>query len=247
MEKIKIDINADVGEGIKAEEQFIPYLSSCSIACGGHFGDEESIRKTLMIAKHFKVRVGAHPSFPDKENFGRKPMDISPDELQKSIEDQLILFRTVLDSEGMELNHIKAHGALYNLAARDELIANVFVDACSNVFRDYKLYLPYNSAVESVALERGVAFVNEAFGDRSYNVDGSLVQRSLPGSVLNKPLEIFRQIEKIALEKQTRSMDGEEIKMQGETYCIHGDNPKAKYILQYIDTALEIHDKLEKA
>lgn len=247
MEKIKIDINADVGEGIEAEEQFIPYLSSCSIACGGHYGNADSIRKTLMIAKHFNVKVGAHPSFPDRENFGRKVMDIFPDDLQNSIEEQLTLFKTVLDDEGMTMNHIKAHGALYNLAARDELIANVFLDACSKVFSDYTLYLPYNSILEAVAMERGVAFVNEAFGDRAYDFDGSLVNRSVPGSVLNRALEIFRQIEKIALDKEIVAINGAIIKIQGESYCIHGDNPKAKHILHYINTALEIHDKLEKA
>ena len=245
METILIDLNADVGEGIETEEEYMPFLSSCSIACGGHYGDRESMRKSMMLAKHFGVRIGAHPSYPDKENFGRKIMDIDFDTLEQSIVSQLEEFKAVMEEEGMELNHIKAHGALYNKAAEDAVTAHVFIDACNRVFSDYQLYVPFNSVMENVALERGVRFLNEVFGDRAYNKSGGLVKRTKSGAVLHNPLDILMQIESIALNQQVTTMSGKTIEMHGETFCIHGDNPNAKDVLHYLRTAWEHNGQIE--
>ncbi|MDX1445650.1 5-oxoprolinase subunit PxpA [Lishizhenia sp.] len=244
MDSVHIDLNADVGEGIETEEDYMPFLSSCSIACGGHYGDHESMRKSMMLAKHFGVRIGAHPSYPDKENFGRKVMEIDFSALEQSIVDQLEAFKSVMEEENMELNHIKAHGALYNKAAEDAVTAHVFIDACNRVFEDYLLYVPFNSVMESVALERGVHFMNEAFGDRAYNASGLLVKRSKSGAVLQNPLDILMQIENIALHHQVKTKGGKTIEMQGETFCIHGDNPNAKDVLHYLRTAWEQNEQI---
>lgn len=244
METVHIDLNADVGEGVETEEDYMPFLSSCSIACGGHYGDHESMRKSIILAQHFGVKIGAHPSYPDKENFGRKVLEIDHETLEKSIVEQLLAFREVLDEENANLHHIKAHGALYNKAAEDAVIAHVFIDACNQVFDDYCLYVPFNSVMESVALERGVRFLNEAFGDRAYNKSGLLVKRTKSGAVLHNPLDILMQIEKIALQHQVLTKSGKTIEMHGETFCIHGDNPNAKDVLHYLRTAWEQSEKI---
>ena len=152
-----IDINCDVGEGIENEHLLMPHISSCNIACGGHFGDEISIDKTIQLAIKNNVLIGAHPSFPDKENFGRKVMNLSKEQLQKSIENQLELFQNRLNFVGQKLHHIKPHGALYNLIAVDKNVAKTFLKAIEKYRKEAFLYVPYNSIIEKLAIEKEAA------------------------------------------------------------------------------------------
>ena len=172
---MKIDINCDVGEGIASEHLLMPYISSCNIACGGHFGDVNSIDKTIKLAIKNNVKIGAHPSFPDKENFGRKLIQISDEEFTNSIQKQLNLFLDSLSLFGKKLHHIKPHGALYNAIAIDEKLANLFIDVTRNYLKDAFLYVPYNSVIERIALKNNINIKYEAFADRNYNNDLTLV------------------------------------------------------------------------
>ena len=156
MQKTVIDINVDVGEGINNETQLFPYISSCNIACGGHAGDTETMRSVVKLAKQYHVKIGAHPSFPDKEGFGRKTMDISCAALYTSIKAQIDDLISVLREEHMRLNHIKPHGALYNLAAIDAKCASVIIEVMKSILLPVKLYVPYNSVIEKMAIENNI-------------------------------------------------------------------------------------------
>ncbi len=233
---MKIDINCDVGEGIANEHLLMPYISSCNIACGGHFGDAISIDKTIKIAIGNNVLVGAHPSFPDKENFGRKVMQISNIKLQESIQNQMDLFLERLAKFNQKLNHIKPHGALYNLIAVDELVAESFVDIIKKYINDVFLYVPFNSVIEKVALKNNVKIKYEAFGDRNYNTDLTLVSRNHQNAMLKKPLEVFNHIFAMVSDKKVKTISGIEKLIKADTFCIHGDNSNSLDILKYLHT-----------
>ena len=151
---MKIDINCDVGEGVDNEHLLMPYISSCNIACGGHFGDKNTIDKTIELAVQNKVLIGAHPSFPDKENFGRKLIEMADDDFKESIQNQLNLFLNRLAVFKVKMHHIKPHGALYNAIAIDKDVAVLFIDIIKKYAIDAYLYVPYSSVIEKVALEK---------------------------------------------------------------------------------------------
>jgi len=165
--KLKIDLNCDVGEGLDNEHLLMPYLSSCNIACGAHAGSVEIIDETIARAQEHGVKIGAHPSFPDRENFGRMIMELSDVDLTKSLKEQLRLFRERADRQGAKVNHVKAHGALYNLVAVEREKAEMLASLVQEEFRNAKIYVPFTSAIEKVALEQGMTVVYEAFADRS--------------------------------------------------------------------------------
>ncbi|MBT8183827.1 MAG: LamB/YcsF family protein, partial [Eudoraea sp.] len=169
-----IDINSDVGEGLGNEKDLFPYLSSCNIACGGHVGDASSIREIVLLSKTYQLKAGAHPSYPDPENFGRITMKYTKAHLIESIRNQLALISDILKEEGEELHHIKPHGALYNDVASDPEMAVTLLEAIAKFREDTILYVPYNSQIERLALEGGFMIWREAFGDRNYNDDLSL-------------------------------------------------------------------------
>lgn len=147
-----IDINCDLGEGVVNEHLLMQYISSCNIACGGHFGNEKTIDETIRLAIENKVKIGAHPSFPDTKNFGRKVMDISNSELRESLVEQLQLFKQRAVKQRAQINHVKPHGALYNLVAKDKNAAKVLAGVIKESFQNIKIYVPYNSVIERVAI-----------------------------------------------------------------------------------------------
>lgn len=233
MMNFKIDINADVGEGIGNEAELMPFLSSCSIACGGHAGDEKTMRNTINLAQQFKVKIGAHPSFPDKENFGRKPLEMGDDELLFSLTEQLRLFNNVLDSQNGNLNHIKPHGALYNLAAVDMRIAKVVVDLMKHEAKDVRLYVPYDSVIAEQAVLSGIETVYEAFADRTYNPDLTLVSRQSNDALITDPEYAFNHCKTIIQRGKVNCADGSKQKIEASTFCLHGDNKNALAILKF--------------
>ena len=170
-----IDINCDLGEGLHNEHIIMPLISSCNISCGAHAGSIEIIDKVIQLAVQHKVKIGAHPSFPDRQNFGRKVLNISNSELQKSLEDQLTIFKDRVLLQDVTIHHVKPHGALYNLIAVNREKASVVIAAIQHVFEAVKLYVPYQSSIEEVAIQNGLEIVYEAFADRRYNEDLSLV------------------------------------------------------------------------
>ena len=234
-----IDVNCDVGEGVNNEKQLFSYISSCNIACGGHFGDAISIDKTIKLAIKNDVLIGAHPSFPDKENFGRKVMHISKDELQKSIQNQLDLFLERLSKFNVKLHHIKPHGALYNLISVDEKAAIHFVEIIQKYIKNIFLYVPYNSVIERVALKNNVKIKYEVFADRNYNNDLSLVSRNNKNALITAPLAVFKHVFKMIKNKEVLTISGENKLVKADTFCVHGDTENAVSILAYLSEKLK--------
>ena len=233
-----IDFNCDVGEGIENEYLLMPFISSCNIACGGHYGDENTIDKTIQLAIENKVKIGAHPSFPDKENFGRKIMNISDDELEKSIVFQMNLFEQCLHKKNAKMHHIKAHGALYNLIAKDKKTAAVFVNSIKKYIKNAYLYVPFQSAIEEVAVKNNIKIKYEAFADRNYNDNLTLVSRSLPYAVITDKAQVLRHVKMMNDESKVRTVTCSEIEIKADTFCVHGDNKNAIEILQYLQENL---------
>lgn len=233
-----IDINCDVGEGFENEEAVMPYISSCTIACGGHAGDIGTMRHVVELAKHHRVQIGAHPSYPDKIDFGRKTMDIAPKKLKESIQQQLYTLESVLVGQSVELHHIKAHGALYNDIAKDAKKAMDFLKAIETYKNKVFLYVACGSVIAKHALDQGFNIKWEAFADRNYNRDLSLVSRNLPNALITEPKEVLDHLLSMVLHNEVKTVEGLLVNINADTYCIHGDTPNALEILMYLSTYL---------
>ena len=229
-----IDINCDVGEGIGNERLILPYISSCNIACGAHAGDIATINEVISLAIENKVKIGAHPSFPDRENFGRKVLNITHKELQISLEEQITLMQERVQLQHTKLYHIKPHGALYNLAVVDREVARVIVKVVLQVDKSLFLYVPFNSIIAKEALYAGLSVKYEAFADRNYNADLTLVSRNLPNALLESPEDVFKHVITMLEEQKVKTITNEMISIKADTFCIHGDTDNAAYVVQYL-------------
>ena len=233
-----IDINCDVGEGMGNEKEILPLISSCNIACGGHAGDMKTMTEVAQLAKKHGVKVGAHPSYPDRENFGRVSITIEKPDLIASIQNQIKTFHSILSNENISLHHIKPHGALYNDIARNTTLANTFLEAIGSYKNKVLLYVPYHSVIANLALENGFEIKLEAFADRNYNEDLSLVSRKLSNAVIQKPEKVLQHLIRMVKKQKIKTLAGQEIQMQAATYCVHGDTPSALEILSYLTKEL---------
>jgi UPF0271 protein len=222
MKEYIIDINADVGEGMGNESELFPMISSCNIACGGHAGDQQSMLSTVRLAKKNNIKIGAHPSFPDKINFGRKILKIDKESLFKSLKNQIESLQNILIQENIKLNHIKPHGALYNLAANDRKTAKIIIDLVKEI--NVKLYVPYNSLIAEIANKQGIDICNELFIDRNYNSDLTLVSRDHPNAMIKDSESIFQHVNGIINDKTITTIDLKKIAVEFDTLCIHGDS-----------------------
>lgn len=229
---MRIDINCDVGEGLGNEHLLMPYISSCNIACGAHAGSVEIIDNVIALAVEHNVKIGAHPSFPDRENFGRVVMEMSDNELQQSLKEQLLLFKERAALQDATIHHVKPHGALYNLIAVNEEKAAIVVKAIQDVFDEVKLYVPYNSKIERVAQEHGIEIVYEAFADRNYNDNLTLVSRSLPYAVITEKEKVLAHVRKMTQDSMVRTVQCNEQPIKAKTFCVHGDN---KYVIDILE------------
>lgn len=234
-----IAINCDVGEGVSNEHLLMPYISSCNIACGGHYGDVKTMDNTIAIAIENNVLIGAHPSFPDKENFGRKILKMNPEALQKSIESQLLLFKSRLDLVGAKMNHIKPHGALYNLITVDVATAKIFLKAIDKYAKSVFLYVPYNSVIARLAIEKNIRVVYEVFADRNYNSDLSLVSRNQENALITDAVAVFKHVVHMYQHQEVIAISGEKKPIIADTFCVHGDQEKALSILIYLSEHLK--------
>ena len=233
-----IDINVDVGEGVNNEDQLMSYISSCNIACGGHAGDLQTMRTVVKLAKQYDVKIGAHPSFPDKENFGRLPIEISSAGLFKSIREQINSLMTVLRDENAALHHIKPHGALYNLAVTNTSIATVIIEVMKSISLPIKLYVPYKSVIAELAIKENIPIVYEAFADRNYNDNLTLVSRNKKNAIISDSEELFNHIFRMITQRKVKTINGVEVKIIVDTFCIHGDNPKAVSLIKDLNKKL---------
>lgn len=237
-----IDINCDVGEGAGNEGQLFPLISSCNIACGGHTGDASSMERVVRMAKKFKVKVGAHPSYPDKDNFGRASMDIPSEALIQSIRQQIADLISVLKKENIPLHHIKAHGALYNEIAKNAALAELFLKSINDYKKDVLLYVPYFSEIEKKAVAKGFSIAYEAFADRNYNGNRSLVSRSDPQALIKSPIAVLKHIVQMVKHQKVRTLNNEKVKILADTFCIHSDTPLAYEIVSYLSQELPNHN-----
>ena len=237
MKKIKLDINADVGEGIENENELFPFISSCNIACGGHTGNYKTMLSTVGLAKQYNVKIGAHPSFEDRENFGRKILKVDKKELLSSLINQVESLQDILKNQEIKLNHIKAHGALYNLSAYDKDSAKIIIELAKKI--DTKLYVPYSSLISKIAKEQGVETYNELFVDRNYNSDLTLVSRENSNALINDSKTMFEHVKKIINDQIITSINNKNMSVEFDTLCIHGDSPNA------IELIKELHLKLK--
>lgn len=229
-----IDINCDLGEGIANENLLMPHITSCSIACGGHFGDENSIDETIQFALKNNVLIGAHPSFPDKENFGRKWIQITNENLSESIQYQMDLFMERMFLYKATLHHIKPHGALYNAIAVDENLAKIFVNSILKYSRNSFLYVPYKSEIEKVAIKNNIKIIYEAFADRNYNDDLTLVNRTYSNATITDKEKVFQHVSKMYFDGKVKTISGNEKYIKAATFCVHSDTENSVEIVKYL-------------
>ena len=232
-----IDINCDVGEGVGNEAQLMPLISSCNIACGGHAGSVEIIKQVLAFAKAENVKIGAHPSYPDPENFGRQIMNISPSDLKKSLTSQILLVKRLAEENSQGLHHVKPHGALYNVAAVDESLAQLITEVVLEIDPELKLYVPYISVLENI-VQKELSIMLEGFADRRYTNTYTLVNRSIEGAVITDENEVVKQVLSIVAKQRLTTISGKEIPFKANTICVHGDTKNAVEILQALHQAL---------
>jgi len=238
MGKRILDINCDVGEGIGNEARLFPFISSCNIACGGHAGDPETMRAIVLLAKKHRLKLGAHPSYPDREHFGRVTVDMPGPQFCHSIREQLSTLQQIAKEEKASLHHIKAHGALYNDLAGDVALAGRYLECLEPYRTRCALYAPYGSEIARAAAGRGFRVIFEAFGDRRYATASRLASRKLPGAVINDPEQVLDQLLLMYQDRKVQTLEAGEQPIEAATFCIHGDTPAALQILAYLAAEL---------
>ena len=235
-----IDINADLGEGTGFDIQLMPLISSCSIACGGHYGTEKTMRTTIQLAKKHGVKVGAHPSYQDRLNFGREVIEMTKEGLKKTIVDQLKTFHKICAAEEITVHHIKLHGALYNYAGIDPTTADAVLNAIEETELQAKLYVQHGSVLHKKAANV-LPLLFEAFIDRAYQADGRLVPRNYPQAIIETAEKAWKQLYGMVSRGVVGCINGEEIPLVASTFCIHGDHPNSVPILNYINQQCKSH------
>src|SRR5438128_6473003 len=230
-----IDLNCDMGESygrwtLGADEEIMPHLSSANVACGFHAGDPHVMRKTVALALRHGVAIGSHPSLPDLMGFGRRVMDVSPQELKDYLCYQTGALREFVRASGGELQHTKPHGILYSMIEKDEPLAAAVAESARESGRDLILMALASGKYDRTARKMGVRVAPEGCADRAATVDLTLVSRKLPGSLITDPERAAAQAVKMAMDGKLRTIDGVEIAISVETMCCHGGTPRAQKI-----------------
>jgi UPF0271 protein len=241
--RLRIDLNADVGESfgawsIGADAELIPLVSSVNVACGAHAGDPATILRTIELAARHGASIGAHPGYPDLAGFGRRELEMSATDLRASLIVQIGAVLAATRVVGAPLRHVKPHGALYNRSARDPAVAAIVAAAIRDLDPGLVLVGLADSASLAAGREAGLPVLAEAFADRAYEEDGSLRSRTLPGALLG-PDEAAAQAVAIARDRQLRAGDRSSLAVRADTICIHGDSPGAVGIAQAVRAALD--------
>jgi 5-oxoprolinase (ATP-hydrolysing) subunit A len=240
---MRIDLNGDVGESFGAYEighdaELIPILTSANIACGFHAGDPGVMRATVALAREHRINIGAHPGFPDLVGFGRRELKAAPREVEDFVAYQIGALAAIAATQGMRLAHVKPHGALYNMAARDPELADAIARATAAVDRSLLLFGLPGSKSLGAAQRYGVRAISEAFADRAYRPDGSLVPRSEPGAVIDDAQQVVERAVAIARDRMVVAADGTRVSLDVETICVHGDTRGAAELASRIRKAL---------
>lgn len=233
-----VDLNADLGEGAPDDAELLALVSSANIACGWHAGDARLMQATVTAALARGVAIGAHPSYPDRENFGRSEMQLAPDEVRADLIYQIGALDALVKAQGGRLHHVKPHGALYNQAARDPALADAVAAAVLDVDPGLALYGLAGSELLRAAERAGLRAVAEVFADRGYRADGSLVPRSQPGALIHDTDEAVDRTLRMVRDGVVQAVTGETVALQAQTICLHGDGPHALAFAHALRTAL---------
>ncbi|MEO6971160.1 MAG: 5-oxoprolinase subunit PxpA [Chthoniobacterales bacterium] len=235
---LSVDLNADLGEGAASESELRELVSSANIACGFHAGSPISMTATIRAAHAAGVAVGAHPSLADRENFGRRELPVTPNEVFALVAYQVGAFQATATSLGVRPNHIKPHGALYNMAARDPALAEAVTHALLAVDRTLILFAPDGSALAQAGEAIGLRVAREVFADRNYQPDGALVPRTQPNALLHDAEDAAERVLRMLRENVVRTIDGSDLAIQADTICVHGDTPDAVHFARKLRTHL---------
>jgi 5-oxoprolinase (ATP-hydrolysing) subunit A len=234
-----IDLNSDLGEGIGRDDDILELVTSANIACGFHAGDPASILASIRAAKERGVAVGVHPSFADRQNFGRTEMNVAASEIFALVCYQIGAFKALCRGAGTEMNHVKPHGALYNMAARERALADAIAQAVLTVDPRLILFAPARSAMEVAAVELELQVAHEVFADRNYMPDGSLVPRTRPDALLHDPHQAAHRVVRMLQQGVVRAIDGSDVPIAVDTICVHGDTPEALSFVRELRRRLE--------
>ena len=245
--KNEIDINCDLGEGADNDAAIMPFITSANIACGYHAGDEKTMMETILLAMKHNVYVGAHPSFLDRENFGRTEINCSPAEVYELVIKQLNIFKKIADECSATIHHVKPHGALYNMAAKDPLLAKAIAEAVKDFNANLILFGLRESHSIIAAQAAGLTTWKEVFVDRTYQDDGTLTPRNKPFAVINEKDKVIKQLLEIVKYKTVTAISGKKIAMDANTICIHGDGKNAVAFAHQIFSTLKEFAVAEKA
>ncbi len=240
---MRIDLNCDLGESfgnytLGMDAEVIPYVSSVNVACGYHAGDPCVMEKTIRLAAEAGVGIGAHPGLPDLMGFGRRMMKISPAEARAYMLYQLGALGAFCKAKGVKMAHVKPHGALYNMAAKDAALAEAVVGAIRDYDDSLILLALANSGMTKAAERMGLAYANEVFADRAYEPDGTLVARTKPGAMIEDEDQAIARVIRMVKEGKVTAIDGSEVTIQADSVCVHGDGAKALLFVKRIREAL---------
>lgn len=227
-----------MGEGIGNDELIMPYITSANIACGYHAGDESTMHQTILLAQKYTVNIGAHPSFLDRENFGRTEIKKSPQEVYELVFKQIKILQKIAADNNATVHHVKPHGALYNMAAKDKVLARTIAEALKDSDENLVLFGLSNSFLISEAKAIGLKTASEVFADRTYQDDGSLTPRTQPNALIEDTDEAIQQVLMMVKQGKVKTVSGKEISIVAETICIHGDGKNAVEFAKEIRTLL---------
>ena len=234
----RIDFNCDLGEGCGHDAAIMPFISSVSIASGGHAGDAASMRDTVALCLAHGVAIGAHPSFEDREHFGRRELSLSPDAIAEAVVRQAEVLAEACAKQGARLHHVKPHGALYNLSARDRRVADAIAAAVRAIDPSLLLYGLSGSASTAAAEAAGLQAVHEVFAERRYEADGKLTPRDRPDAVIDGVDDALAQVRTMLREGGVQARSGERVPLRADSLCLHGDRPDAAVFARALHEAL---------
>jgi UPF0271 protein len=234
------DLNCDLGEGIGNDHLIIPFITSANIACGYHAGDRDTMERTVALCKEHHVNIGAHPSFNDRVNFGRKERELSPMKIEDLVQQQVLILKGITEAAGCKLHHVKPHGALYNTAARDPMVAAAIAKAVKNISSGLVLFGLSGSHLISAARAVGLSTMSEVFADRTYMDDGSLTPRSVVNALITDEQMAIEQVMQMVKKGTVTSTSGKQVPIVAETICIHGDGSHAVAFAQQLHEQLTI-------
>lgn len=237
---MRIDFNCDLGENCGDDAAIIPLITSASIACGGHAGDEASMRTTLRLCRDHGVAAGAHPSYADRGNFGRVEVPLPPEEVEAIVGSQIAVLAAIADTEGVRLAHVKPHGALYNAAARDRAVAEAIAAAVMRFDPQLILFGLSGSQLTAAGAAAGLRVAHEVFAERRYEADGTLTPRSRDDAVIHDLDEAIAQVRGFVREQAVSARTGERLALRADTLCLHGDRADAAQFARAIHDALVV-------